>query len=246
MINNTTATTDAKMKAVKYLFDNYSDVAWKIIFSLLPSMNSTSFGCSEPKYRKSLLENFKREVSRSDYVTQITEYSNYGIELMKKDFNRIFVVLENLNAINPESYSSLFKYLENYDFERITGEDKFILWEKLNDLIKKHKRFANSKWAYKEDIIGNIEKFAKKIQPTDKRLLYRALFTLPDYELSDEVYDEHKPAKAEVREKRQRINNPLLRDLIRILTSPSTVLYICSVICSNNSLVNGSTFLSHI
>ncbi len=216
-INNTTATTDAKMKAVKYLFDNYSDVAWKIIFSLLPSMNSTSFGCSEPKYRKSLLENFKREVSRSDYVTQITEYSNYAIELMKKDFNRIFVVLENLNAINPESYSSLFKYLENYDFERITGEDKFILWEKLNDLIKKHKRFANSKWAYKEDIIGNIEKFAKKIQPTDKRLLYRALFTLPDYELSDEVYDEHKTTNWEAvrknaTEKRETAFNEILNE----------------------------------
>lgn len=216
-INNTTATTDAKMKAVKYLFENYSDIAWKIIFSLLPSMNSTSFGCSEPKYRKSLLDNFKRDVSRSDYVTQITEYSNYAIELMKKDFNRIFVVLENLNAINPESYSSLFKYLENYDFERITGEDKFILWEKLNDLIKKHKRFANSKWAYKENIIGNIEKFAKKIQPTDKRLLYRALFTLPDYELSDEVYDEHKTTNWEAvrknaTEKRETAFNEILNE----------------------------------
>ncbi|MBR0099349.1 MAG: hypothetical protein IJP90_06495 [Treponema sp.] len=216
-INNTTATTDAKMKAVKYLFDNYSDIAWKIIFSLLPSMNSTSFGCSEPKYRKSLLDNFKRDVSRSDYVTQITEYSNYAIELMKKDFNRIFVVLENLNAINPESYSSLFKYLENYDFERITDEDKFTLWEKLNDLIKKHKRFANSKWAYKEDIIGNIEKFAKKIQPTDKRLLYRALFTLPDYELSDEVYDEHKTTNWEAvrknaTEKRETAFNEILNE----------------------------------
>ena len=216
-INTTTASTEDKMKAVQYLFENYSDIAWKIIFSLLPSMNSTSFGCSEPKYRKSLLENFKRDVSRSDYVTQITEYSNYAIELMKKDFNRIFVVLENLNAINPESYSSLFKYLENYDFERITDEDKFTLWEKLNDLIKKHKRFANSKWAYKEDIIGNIEKFAKKIQPTDKRLLYRALFTLPDYELSDEVYDEHKTTNWEAvrknaTEKRETAFNEILNE----------------------------------
>lgn len=218
-INTTTASTEDKMKAAKYLFENYSDIAWKVIFSLLPSMNSTSFGCREPEYRKSLLEKFKRDVSWADYDRQITEYSNYAIELMKKDFNRIFVVLDNLNAINHESelYKSLFLYLNNYDFGNISDEDKFSLWEKLTNLIKKHRRFANSKWAYKEEILTNIERFADKIKPADKRLLYRALFTLPDYELSDEIYDEHKSTDWEevrknVTEKRETAFNEILNE----------------------------------
>lgn len=216
-INNTTASTTEKMKAVKYLFDNYPDIAWKTIFSLLPSISSTSFGCYEPKYRTTLLENFNRDVAQADYINQISEYSNYAIELMKNDFNRIFPILDNLNAINPESYDNLFEYLDKYNLVNVADSDKFSLWEQLTDLIKKHRRFANAKWSYTEELIKKIEKFSEKIKPTDKKLLYRSLFTLPDYELSDDVYDEHKPTDWELvrknaNEKRETALNELIKE----------------------------------
>lgn len=213
-INNTTASIDLKMDAVKYLFDNYSELSWKIIFSLLPSMSSASFGCREPKYRKSLLEGFNRDVLKNDYHKQISEYSNYVINLMKKDYKRIFTVLDNLNAINPDSYEELFDYLKQFNIEIIPEKEKFSCWEKLVDLIKKHRRFINAKWSYHEEIIEKIESFANRLKPTDKRLLYHSLFSLSDYDLMDEAYDENKKTDwKKVREQAFRMREDALEEL---------------------------------
>lgn len=191
-INNTTATTDCKMNAVKYLFDEYPELSWKIIFSLLPSMSSTSFGCREPQYRTSLLEGFNRDVLQKDYHKQISEYSNYVINLMKNNYKRIFTVLDNLNAINPDSYEDLFNYLNQFNIEAIPEKEKFSYWEQLVNIVKKHRRFINAKWSYQEEVIEKIESFSNKLKPTDKRLLYHSLFSLSDYDLMDEAYDETK------------------------------------------------------
>lgn len=216
-INNTTASTEEKMKAVKYLFENYPDITWKLLFSLLPSMGSTSFGCREPKYRTSLLENFKRDVSQKDYIKQITEYSNYAIQLMKMDYKRIFTVLDNLTAINPESYEELFNYLSQIDLEIITDNDKFILWEQVTELVKKHRRFVTAKWSYSTDLILKIEQFSDRLKPSDKRLLYHSLFSLSDYELMDEAYDETKKTdwneiRKQALEKREAAVNELIEE----------------------------------
>lgn len=214
-INNTTATINSKMDAVKYLFDNYPELSWKIIFSLLPSMSSTSFGCREPKYRTSLLEGFNRDVLQKDYQKQISEYSNYVITLMKTDYKRIFTVLDNLNAINPDSYEELFDYLNNLNIEIIPENEKFSYWEKLVDLIKKHRRFINAKWSYHEEIIKKIESFANRLKPTDKRLLYHSLFSLSDYDLMDEAYDENKKTDwKKVREEALKKRETALNELI--------------------------------
>lgn len=216
-INNTTASIEDKMKAVKYLFENYPDITWKLLFSLLPSMGSTSFGCREPKYRTSLLVNFKRDVSQKDYIKQITEYSNYAIKLMKMDYNRIFKILDSLTSINPDSYEELFNYLSQLDLSIISENDRFKLWEQVTELAKKHRRFITAKWSYSSDIILRIEEFANRLKPTDKRLLYHSLFSLSDYELMDEAYDETKKMdwneiRKQALEKRENAINELIEE----------------------------------
>ena len=132
-INSTNASADEKIETVKQLIRRYPELSWKIVFNLLPSMHSISMGVSKPIYHQEITKDYSQNVSHKDYQKQIIEYSNIVISLVKEDDHKIFDVLDNLNAINPNSYTDLFDYLKNRNFECLSDMEKIELWE-----IRKH------------------------------------------------------------------------------------------------------------
>ena len=211
-VNFTNVSIATKIETIKFLKNDYQDISWKIIFSLLPQMHSVASGINKPKYRKEFLDNYNREVSSEDYYKQIDEYSKIALELMKQDSTRFYTVLENLNSINPELYNDLFLFLNEFDFSQIDEKEKIDLWENITKLIRKHKKFKTAKWSYSYDVIEKLKSFAKNIEPQELIQRSKQLFTLYEYDLVDESCDDvdwDKISK-EIYEKRRAVLNEIL------------------------------------
>lgn len=211
-VNFTNVSISTKIETIKFLKNDYQDISWKIIFSLLPQMHSVASGINKPKYRKEFLDNYNREVSSEDYDKQIDEYSKIAVELMKQDSSRFYTVLENLKSINSELYDDLFLFLNEFDFSQIEEKEKIDLWENITKLIREHKKFKTAKWSYSYDVIEKLKSFAKNIEPQELIQRSKQLFTLYEYDLVDESCDDvdwDKISK-EIYEKRRAVLNEIL------------------------------------
>lgn len=211
-VNFTNVSIATKIETIRFLKNDYQDISWKIIFSLLPQMHSVASGINKPKYRKEFLDNYNREVSSEDYYKQIDEYSKIALELMKQDSTRFYTVLENLNSINPELYNDLFLFLNEFDFSQIDEKEKIDLWENITKLIREHKKFKTAKWSYSYDVIEKLQSFAKNIEPQELIQRSKQLFTLYEYDLVDDSCDDvdwDKISK-EIYEKRRAVLNEIL------------------------------------
>lgn len=189
-VNFSSTPIDTKIKTTKYLINDYQDISWKIIFSLLPQMHSVASGINKPKYRKELLKDKNTDVNSEDYYKQIDEYSKITIELMKQDSSRFYTVLENLNSINPELYDNLFIFLNDFDFSQMDEKEKIDLWENITKLIREHKKFKTAEWSYSYDVIEKLESFAKNIEPQELIQRSKQLFTLYEYDLVEDSCDD--------------------------------------------------------
>lgn len=213
-INTTIATVDDKIGATKFLQRNYPDLLWKIIYHLLPNEYSSTSGCKKPDYFTNLTSSYKQEVSKKDYITLISFYSDIAIELMNCDVERIIKVLENLNGINPKSYDNLFQKIYNMDFSSFDNNQRYELWKKATDLVIKHRKFKDAEWKYPENIINKIIQFIDIIKPNSNLQLYKPLFERDEFDISDTVYESENMDWNQIRQiaKEKRLN--ALKELI--------------------------------
>ena len=209
-VNFTNVSIATKIETIKFLKNDYQDISWKIIFSLLPQMHSVASGINKPKYRKEFLDNYNREVSSEDYYKQIDEYSKIAVELMKQDSSRFYTVLENLNSINPDLYDDLFLFLNEFDFSQTDENEKIDLWENITKLIREHKKFKTAKWSYSSDVIEKLECFANKIEPQEIIKKSKQLFTLYEYDLVEDENIDWDKVSQEIYEKRKSVLDEII------------------------------------
>ena len=209
-VNFTNVPIATKIETINFLKNDYPDISWKLIFSLLPNMDIIASGINKPEYRKELLENYNQDVSSEDYNKQIEEYSKIALELMKQDSSRFYTVLEHLNSINPELYDDLFLFLNEFDFSQIDEKEKIDLWENITILIREHKKFKTAEWAYSSDIIENFEKLAKKIEPQEIIKKSKQLFTLYEYDLVEDENIDWDNVSQEIYKKRKSVLDEII------------------------------------
>ncbi len=215
-INNCNVKVDEKIKTVEKLLEDYSEISWSLIFGLMPSLHSITMGIRKPVYNLALLENYSQSVTKEDYQLQIKRYSELIVKLMKEDDNRIFLVLDNLSQFNTDCHEEIFEYINTKEHLFNDNTDQIDeLWEQVTELIRKHKKFINAKWAYDKETIKKIECFAIRIEPTDKKVLYKYLFALNEYDISEEPFDDNnKTDWAEIRKKAMIQRKKALKDLV--------------------------------
>lgn len=246
-VNFTNVPIATKIETINFLKNDYPDISWKLIFSLLPNMDIIASGINKPEYRKELLENYNQDVSSEDYNKQIEEYSKIALELMKQDSSRFYTVLEHLNSINPELYDDLFLFLNDFDFSQMDEKEKIDLWENITILIREHKKFKTAEWAYSSDIIENFEKLAKKIEPQEIIKKSKQLFTLYEYDLVEDENIDWDNVSQEIYKKRKSVLDEIINiygiDVLEEFISNEQMAYNVSRILEEKKDIKIDTYL---
>lgn len=182
---HTTANFDKRKAVMKTLEKEDHSVAWKLALSLLPNQKRISSGSYKPKWREIIPDDGDIKISHKEYWDQILFFSECAVSMAKDDINKLSELVNYLDDLPKPSFDKLLKYLSSDKIINKPEEERLEIWEKLVNLIKKHKAHHEAKWALNSDELSKIESVAKKITPVNPMNSHHRLFNTGIYDLYD-------------------------------------------------------------
>ena len=169
--------------AVKTLLEEYPDIAWNLIIQLLPNQRNSSFGSFKPKWRKTIADGQRKNVTNKEYWEQVSSYAELAINAARDNIDRLVILVDNFDKLPPSAFDKLVEVLSSDTITTFSKEQKQRLWEHLTKLKTKHRKYSDTKWALPDEQIMRIEKIAERLTPTETFNRYQYLFDDHDFKL---------------------------------------------------------------
>jgi len=182
----TTAQFDKRVSAVEAVIMEQPVVGWELLLSMLPHNHGSTMGCHRPTWRDFIPRDWKDRVLRTEYWDQITAYTNLAVSLAKKDSKKLCVLLEKLSDLPKAARESILDHLNSGSIVSLPEIDRLPIWESLQGLVRRHRKYSDADWALPEDIVKRIEDTAQSLAPLSPEFKYHHLFDDRDYDLFDE------------------------------------------------------------
>jgi len=182
----TLAPIEKRKVAIQTLQTENPKAAWKLLSSLLPNPVQHSSGSSKPRWRMIIPEDWPKEVTQKEYWDQVTLYADMTIEMAEHDVAKLEEITGHLDDLPPQSLEKVLEHLSAKDIAGKPENERIPLWTGLTELVSKHERFADAKWALSPDLVSRIKETANKLAPQNRLNLYRRLFTDRDIDLFEE------------------------------------------------------------
>lgn len=179
----TLATVEKRIVAIRTILEEWPDVGFKLLIQLLPGNHQTTTGSHKPSLLFNLPDNDSLKVSNEEYWRQVSTYSEIAVIEAGADASRLKIIIDHFDQLPEPAFSNLIKTLSSEKMTSLQENQKSELWNSINHLVKRHRRFSDAKWALPEKQLSRIEEVALKLAPTDPISLFQHLFTNRDYDL---------------------------------------------------------------
>ena len=198
----TTASFEKRIACIKTVLHEQPPVGWKLLLALLPHNRGMTTGCHRPTWREYIPRDWKDRILQSEYWEQITAFTKLAIELAKEDIEKLGELITYLPDLPKSAHERLLSHMTAEEVVKLSEIERFLLWEKLENLVRQHRRFADARWALPEEAVRKIEETAAALAPQDAALKYRHLFSDREFDLLDEngSYEEQRKRLDEIRQ----------------------------------------------
>ncbi len=188
----TCASLQKRQVAVEKILNDYPGIGWSLLLSLLPKQHDVSSGTRRPTWRETIPQEWSNRVSSKDHYDQVRTYTKIVIREAEKDFQKLVELVERLDCLPQDAMGYVLLHLESESILSLKDDKKVFIWNLLNDLISKHKRFTGVEWTLPEDLIERITSVSKKLTPVSPFYRYQRIFSERDRNLLEERgnYDE--------------------------------------------------------
>ena len=197
----TAAPFEKRKIAIEKVLKEQPDVGWKLLLRLLPHNHSSTIGCCQPTWRDYIPRDWKDSVSPAEYWEQVTAYTEIMVGIAKESVEKTGELIEHLPDLPEPARQGLLNHLMSKDIVNLSEVARVPLWDNLDNLVRKHRRFADAKWALPEGAISKIEEVANALAPESPELQHQRLFSNRDYALFEEKgnFDEQRRCLDEAR-----------------------------------------------
>ncbi|MDY0295865.1 MAG: hypothetical protein RB296_00980 [Acidobacteriota bacterium] len=175
-MSQTTASIEKRMIAINTLVKEIPESAWDTIINLLPNQHQVSTYSYKPRWRMQIPEQSGKEILMHEFWEQVSGYAELALSMADESVTRLRTLIEIMGNLPPEGFKGLLNRLESDDITSLPDEERTSLWSALMDFTSWHRRFADAKWALKENILKRIDKVASTLAPKDPINLHRRLF----------------------------------------------------------------------
>nr|WP_315447012.1 hypothetical protein [uncultured Pseudomonas sp.] len=182
----TLASVEKRRVAVRTIFNEWPDIAWKLIIQLLPGVHQTSSGTHKPHWRKIIPDDCEKGVTRKEYWQQVTYYAELAVSAAGKDIAKLSTLIDHFDSLPEAAFNDLLRTLSSQAVLETPEEQRLAVWNHLTKFTNKHRRFPDAKWALPDEPIGRIEKIADQLAPTNPFNLHQNLFTNREFDLYEE------------------------------------------------------------
>jgi len=185
----TCAPVEKRVVAVKTLLRESPEIGWKVLLSLLPQQFSVSTGSYKPVWREIIPEDWTEKVTVSEYLEQVEHYAKLALEAARKNCSKLGDLIERFENLPPSAQRDLLERLSSEEIYALPESEKAYLWNKLIDLVTKHRKFADARWAMPADKVTEVESVAHRLAPQDPLLQHQRLFAEFDFDLCEGTED---------------------------------------------------------
>lgn len=198
----TTALFGQRKTAVEAVLKEHPAVGWKLLLALLPHNRGFTSGCHRPVWRNFIPRDWKDSVLISEYWEQVSAYTDLAVGLAKNDSGKLGELIQRLADLPKSAVENLLDHLKRDEVVNLPEEERLLLWEKLDSLVRHHRKFPDTEWALPVDEVNKIAETAQELAPRTPELKYHYLFSGRDYDLFDEKdnYDEQRRRLDEMRQ----------------------------------------------
>ncbi|MGH1280677.1 hypothetical protein [Bacillus basilensis] len=209
---------DEKIEIVEYIVES-SSIGWDLLEQILPdrSNNGSFLSMTCLDYRPYELE-YKLEYTDQLYKTY-KEYTLIAINAANNDLNKWGLLFDKCLFIELGLYDSVKEKLIQVLSNNKSDEQKYVLKEKIRDIIYRHRYFKDSEWALSEENVGKIEELFNLITFEYDTYNYLYLFTNEKLvDLNPSPYNRNE--KSDWNQKKQELRNERLKALKQIIENP--------------------------
>lgn len=185
----TLASVEKRKVAVRTILNEWPDIAWNLIFQLLPGQNQTSSGSHKPSWRKTIPDDWEKGVTHQEYWQQASSYAELAVAAAGQDTARLSALIDHFDNLPTSAFDQLLQILSSQTISELPEDQRLSIWDHLTRFTSKHRRFFDAKWALPDELITRIEKVAEQLAPTNPFNLYQHLFTDRDFDLYEENGD---------------------------------------------------------
>lgn len=185
----TTAPFKKRRSAIKAVLKEQPEVGWSLLLALLPHSHGCTSGCHKPVWREFIPRDWKDGVLRSEYWEQITAFTALAVELAKQDSEKLVALIDRLSDLSESAHEKLLSHLSSDAVTGLAEPERLPIWEKLNEIVRHHRKFSDADWALPEEAIGKIEETSNLLTPSAPEFKYHHLFSEQDFDLLDEKGD---------------------------------------------------------
>lgn len=182
---------EEKSELVEYIVEN-SSIGWDLLEQILPDRLSHAVG-SNLNYFKYRHYEFKYKLQYNNQLFQTYRtYTLIAIEATNNDLNKWGVVFDKCLFIELGLYDLVKDKFTQALSKSKSDEEKYLLKEKIRDIIYRHRYFKDSDWALSEENVGKINELFNLITFECDIFNYLYLFTNQKFlELNPTPYDKN-------------------------------------------------------
>lgn len=182
----TLASFEKQMVAVKTVLQQWPEIGWKLVLSLLPEQHSTSVGSHKPLWRNIIPTDWESRVSIEEYRQRVSDYSQLAVTVADHDPVRLSILIDHLARLPQPAFDQLLSVLSEGTVLDLPDEKKLPMWDQLTKFINRHRRFSDAKWRLPAEIIDRIEETKGRLAPNTLIGIHQPMFSNRDFDLYEE------------------------------------------------------------
>lgn len=179
-----------RKSTVEMVLRDYNDIGWELLMQLMPNKRTHSYPSYKPKWNNVIEGEIK--VTNKDLFEQYNEYIKLAINYSKTDKDRIINLVDELDDVPKDSFELICNKIKSEEVKKINEEERFYIWNELENLIQRHKAYEKTEWALPQEAISILESLSKEIKPIHEEIYYKRLFNHNywDFFNSEESYED--------------------------------------------------------
>ena len=185
----TLAPLQKRMATVRAILDEFPDVGWKLVLSLLPGQLRMSSGSHKLRWREVVSEEYEVRVSQAEYVEEVTGYSELAFELAGDDPERLAELVDIADHLPSGTFDGLVSRLESWAEGTDSARDKHLVWDRVRNMATKHRRHSTAERALPEEYVVRLEGLSDMLAPRDVFYRHQHLFSYRHHDVHVEGDD---------------------------------------------------------
>lgn len=172
----TFSTLKQRLECLDLLLKREPDIGWRVIIDLLPRPHDVGSFNYKPLWRV-FSDKVEHKPTINEYLEGISKIVEMICDNIGNDGMKWFKVMENFSNLPPQHRKKIMNKLS--ECVSSIKEGRLELWNKLREILSRHRSFSDAEWALPEEELQELENLYNQLEPDD--IIKRFLWLFDDY-----------------------------------------------------------------